>query len=78
MIRKAAKASVTGWRPWAIGAAISLGCAAFLFIRREMAASREFMDDYEAWWQKREKMRANGHKPETTGSDRSDTPQLFV
>ena len=43
-----------------------------------MAASREFMDDYEAWWQKRETMRANGHKPPTPDSDRSDTPQLFV
>jgi hypothetical protein len=78
MIRRTVKATVSGWRPWAIGAALSLGCAAFLFIRREMAASRALMDDYEAWWQRREKVRANGHQPPASEGDRSDNPQLFV
>jgi hypothetical protein len=78
MIRRVAKATVSGWRPWAIGAALSLGCAAFLFIRREMAASRALMDDYEAWWQHRAKIRANGHRPPPQPADRSDNPQLFV
>jgi len=78
MIRRVAKATVSGWRPWAIGAALSLGCAAFLFIRREMAASRTLMDDYEAWWQHRAKIRANGHRPSPQPADRSDNPQLFV
>jgi hypothetical protein len=76
MIRRVMKEG--GWRPWAIGAALSLGCAAFLFIRREMASSRAFMDDYEAWWQQRAKMRSNGHQPGERGSERSDNPQLFV
>jgi hypothetical protein len=78
MIKRVAKATVSSWRPWAIGAALSLGCAAFLFIRREMAASRAFTDDYEAWWQQRAKVRANGHQPPASDGERSDNSQLFV
>jgi hypothetical protein len=78
MSRRVMKETVSGWRPWAIGAAITLGCAAFLFIRREMAVSRAFMDDYEAWWQQRAEMRSNGHQPREHDSERSDKPQLFV
>jgi hypothetical protein len=83
MIRRVTKEAVSGWRPWAIGAALSLACAAFLFVRREMAASQAFMDDYEAWWQQRAKTRANGHQPpprgrERSDSERSDNPHLFV
>jgi hypothetical protein len=78
MIRRVVKTTVSGWRPWAIGAALSLGCAAFLFIRREMAASRALMDDYEAWWQHRAKVRANGHQQPAGDGERSDNSQLFV
>ena len=33
MVQRAIKATVSGWRPWAIGAALSVAGAAFLFFR---------------------------------------------
>ena len=67
------KAGVTGWRPWAIGAALSVAGAAFLFFRWQRAA----LDTYEEWWQHRDHMRANGHTPPAEG-DRPTNSQLFV
>jgi len=58
----------SGWRPWAIGAALSIGCAALLFFLRQRPASRTAPDDLEEWWRRRERIRANGDQ----------NPQLFV
>jgi hypothetical protein len=33
MLERAVKATVSGWRPWAIGAALSMAGAALLFFR---------------------------------------------
>jgi hypothetical protein len=67
------KASISGWRPWAIGAALSVAGAAFLFFRWQRAA----MDTYEEWWQRRDHVRANGHTPPAEG-ERTSNSQLFV
>ena len=67
------KASVSGWRPWAIGAALSVAGAAFLFFRWQRAA----LDTYEEWWQQRDHVRANGHTRPAEG-DRTPNSQLFV
>ncbi|HEU4369080.1 MAG TPA: hypothetical protein VFV05_12735 [Methylomirabilota bacterium] len=76
MIQRVVKATVSGWRPWAIGAAFSMGCAAFLLFRR--SRSRPAGDDYEAWWHHREHVRANGDQPRPAGSHRAHNLQLFV
>lgn len=74
MVERMVKATVSGWRPWAIGAALSMAAAAFLFVRWQ----RNALDTYEEWWQHRERVRANGHQPSGREGDRSGNPQLFV
>jgi hypothetical protein len=76
MVQRVLKATLSGWRPWAIGAVVSMGCAAFWFMRRQQRALHATLD-YEAWWQRREKARANGHRP-PPHRDRTDSSQLFV
>jgi hypothetical protein len=55
-----------------------MGCAVLLFFRRQRSASRPAPDDYEAWWQRRAHVRANGAQPSPNGDDRAENPQLFV
>jgi hypothetical protein len=74
MVERVVKATVSGWRPWAIGAALSMVGAAVLFVRWQ----RNALDTYEAWWQRRDHVRANGHRPPAAGTDRTGNPQLFV
>lgn len=77
MVERIVKATGSGWRPWALGAAVSavsMVGAAFLFFRWQ----RKALDTYEAWWQHREDVRANGHQPPQRGGDRSGNSQLFV
>ena len=74
MIERVVKATVSGWRPWAIGAALSMAGAAFLLFRWQ----RNALDIYEAWWQHRDHVRANGHQPPSRERDRSGNSQLFV
>jgi hypothetical protein len=79
MAERVPKATVSGWRPWAIGAAaLSMGCAVLLFFRRQRSASRPAPDDYEAWWQHRAHVRANGTQPSPGGDGHAENPQLFV
>ena len=65
MGERLAKPTVSGWRPWVIGAALSLGCAALLILHRQRSESR----DYEEWWRERDRVRANGNRSQ---------PELFV
>lgn len=74
MVERVVKATVSGWRPWAIGAVLSMAGAAFLFFRWQ----RNALDTYEEWWQHRERVRANGHEPHAREGDRSGNSQLFV
>jgi hypothetical protein len=74
MVERVLKATVSGWRPWAIGAALSMVGAAVLFVRWQ----RNALDTYEAWWQHRDHVRANGHQPARPEGDRTGQPQLFV
>jgi hypothetical protein len=74
MVERVVKATVSGWRPWAIGAALSLVGAAVLFARWQ----RNALDTYEQWWQHRDQVRANGHQPAQSRADRNGNPQLFV
>jgi hypothetical protein len=74
MVKRVVKATVSGWRPWAIGAALSVAGAALLFCRWQ----RKALDTYEAWWQHRESVRANGHQRPPREGDRSGNSQLFV
>jgi len=61
MVERMIKVTASGWRPWAIGAALSMAGAALLLFLKQRTASRTDADDiYEAWWQHREKVRANG------------------
>jgi hypothetical protein len=78
MVERFLKATLSGWRPWAIGATVSLGLAGFLFVRRQRAALQALVDDYETWWQHRERIRANGHPAAAPEADRPEPPQLFV
>jgi hypothetical protein len=74
MVERVFKATVSGWRPWAIGATLSLVGAAVLFVRWQ----RNALDTYEAWWQHRDHVRANGHQSPAGERDRSGSSQLFV
>jgi hypothetical protein len=79
MAEREIKATTSGWRLWAIGAAtLSMGCAAALFFLKRWAESRAETDEvYEAWWRHRDQVRDNGHgRSSSTG--RTDNPQLFV
>ena len=73
MGERTVKATVSNWGPWAIGAVLSAAGAAFLFFRWQ----RKALDTYEAWWQHRDEVRANGHQP-PRGGDRSGSSHLFV
>lgn len=79
MIERVVKVTVSGWRPWAIGAALSMAGAALLLFRWQ----RNALDTYEEWWQHRDHVRANGvrangHEPPARERDRSGNSQLFV
>jgi hypothetical protein len=74
MVQRVVKATVSGWRPWAIGAVLSMAGAALLLFRWQ----RNALDTYEEWWQHREHVRANGHQPPKQGAERSGNSQLFV
>jgi hypothetical protein len=64
MAERVVKATGPSWRPWAITAALSIGCAALLFFVYRRAASRTPVDPYEEWWRRRDQIRANGeHNP---------------
>jgi hypothetical protein len=80
MFERVIKASASGWRPWAIGAALSMGGAALLLLlKRRSASHTDDADDiYEAWWRHREKVRANGDRPPTTDRGNEGNLQLFV
>jgi len=69
MVERMVKASVTGWRPWAIGAALSMGCAALMVFRWQRAAVRT-LDSYEQWWQHRDRVRSNGDHARASGDAR--------
>jgi hypothetical protein len=64
MDERLVKATIGGWRPWAIGAALSIGCALLVW-RRQRSAARAYDD----WWRQRERARANGDQRH---------PELFV
>jgi hypothetical protein len=56
-----AKRTRSGWRLWALGAAVSTACAAFLLLRRKRSAPRGTLDPYVHCWRQ---IRANGdHNP---------------
>lgn len=76
MVQRIVKATVSGWRPWAIGAALSMGCATLLFFRRTRAHTAA--DSYEAWWRHREHVRANGKQPPRADGHRAHNLQLFI
>jgi hypothetical protein len=77
MVQRVMKTAVSGWRGWVIGAALSVGCAALLLLRRQRSTSRTEPDEYEAWWERRAHLRANGNQPPAE-HERSDPPQMFV
>lgn len=77
MLDRVIKASVTGWRPWAIGTALSMGLAAFLLHRWQRAEWRKAEEAYQDWWQHRERVRGNGDQT-PAGGHRSESSQLFV
>jgi hypothetical protein len=62
MLERLVKSTRADWRLWALGAALSTACAALLFVRRQRSAPR--LDPYDEWWQRRDRLRANGdHNP---------------
>ena len=78
MVERVIKATASGWRPWAIGAALSMaGAALLLFLKLRSASPTDADDIYEAWWRHREKVRANGDQPPTKRG-RDGNSQLFV
>jgi hypothetical protein len=76
MFERMVNTTSRGWRPWAIGAAVSMGAAALFFAWRGLATLRA-RSDYEAWWRQRDRVRANGHKS-TPAGERTGNPQLFI
>jgi hypothetical protein len=77
MVERILKATVTGWRPWAIGGVLSMGLAAFLLYRWQEAEWRKAEEAYQDWWRHRDRARANGDQP-PAGRARAEQPQLFV
>jgi hypothetical protein len=77
MVERVVKATLTGWRPWALGAALSMGLAALLVHRWQRAEWRKAEEAYQGWWRHRERARANGDQ-RPVGRDRADQAQLFV
>jgi hypothetical protein len=79
MLERVIKVTASGWRPWAIGAALSLaGAAIVLFLKQRSASPTDADDLYEAWWQQRAKVRTNGDRPPTTDRGNEGNLQLFV
>jgi hypothetical protein len=79
MVQRVFKATVSGWRPWAIGAALSMvGAALLVFRKYRMTEPIDPDEIYEAWWKHREKVRANGDHPPASSSGREGNSQLFV
>ena len=79
MVQRVFKATVSGWRPWAIGAALSMVGAALLVFRKYRSTEHIDPDEiYEAWWKHRDKVRANGDHPPASSAGREGNPQLFV
>ena len=77
MVERVVKATASGWRPWAIGAALSMaGAALLLFLKQRSASPTDADDIYEAWWRHREKVRANGDQSPTTKRGREGN--LFI
>ncbi len=60
MVERLVKSTGSGWRLLALGAALSTACAAVLLCRRQRSVARGVLDPYEAWWQRRDEIRANG------------------
>jgi hypothetical protein len=78
MVQQIFKATVSGWRPWAIGAAVSMVGAALLVFRKYRSTEHIDPDEiYEAWWKHRDKVR-NGDHPPASSSGREGNSQLFV
>jgi hypothetical protein len=79
MVERVIKATTSGWRPWAIGAAaLSMVGAAVVYFWAQRSTD-ESDEVYEAWWRHRDTVRANGangHQPAET--PRTGNPQLFV
>jgi len=67
MLDRFVRSTRSDWRLWALGAAVSTVCAAFILARRQRSSSRA-VDAYEEWWRRREQIRANG----------GQNPHLFV
>jgi hypothetical protein len=76
MVERVVKAATAGWRLWAIGAALSMGCAALMFFRRRR--SRTVGDPYHEWWRHRDAIRANGDQASPPDSHHAGSPQLFL
>jgi hypothetical protein len=76
MIERASRTARSGWAPWAIGAVLSLGCAAWLLLRRRRTA-RDRAEEYEAWWRHREEIRASGRR-RPVANGHPEPPELFV
>jgi hypothetical protein len=64
-------AKVGRWTLWTLAAALPLGCAAFFL------AERRRLNDLEAWWTQRERIRANGHAL-PPARERARRDDLFV
>ena len=60
MAQRVFKSTWFGWGALALGAALSAACAAVLVMRRKRSVSHGSVDPYEAWWQRRDQIRANG------------------
>jgi hypothetical protein len=75
MVERLARATRVGWRPWALGAALSMGCAALMVVWRWR--SRSAPDAYQEWWRRRDEVRANGDQA-SPERPRRGSPQLFI
>ena len=57
MVERVVKATVSSRRFWALGATLSIGCAALLFLQWQRSALRPALD--EEWWRERDRQRAD-------------------
>jgi hypothetical protein len=57
MVERVVKATVSSGRFWALGATLSIGCAALLFFRWQRSVLRSALD--EEWWRERDRRRAD-------------------
>jgi hypothetical protein len=67
------RATLTRWSLWTLAAALPLGCAAAFVLARR---GRRAADDYEHWWQSRERLRNGNHA--AFPQDRLRRDELFV